>query len=588
MSSADKKSKMMLLEAAKLENEKENISKSKNMLQRKHAALKDRKSMHDLTDFSDDASYKRLRKKLIMYQDQIDLLENQNKVLQRKLMKRDRFANDYNENSESDRKNTKYLISDLRSKVIELQNRNKLLTKLIKRHKNVGDAYNSISDLKMAKKLITKLIINNDELTARINVLETQLKRLKDLGNEYNTRLYKEFDDEEEEDGDGDKDGDGGDTKEIKRMDFNFESMDGGEMNQIYESMKSKIAELQLQNESMEQQLQSTENELLQFESYANEWDAKHRSTEHRSKALYAKLNVSNEKLQNKLDAVYTKLEKEKAAALTWQNTIEDKLANGGDDDDDANDEKLILINQLREENKKLKTELGFMDEGDIKGHKAIAMDINEQFGTGLFNNLQYILMDADLNNDEMLKLKIKDKNDELYNVVLIKANGAHDDDDNDNEANEIRMDDILKPITFEQKNMVNRMEDIIKISHDSDDRIARMIQILGDIKKSKKVMVKTAHFPSTSLMSNNSSKINEFLAQDRQNKTMIKFAQTNRRNDSLESLDSLYDLSHDDAMAKFGVSTVKFENLLTFLLLLASCKQFAFYNNEFAFCSTQ
>merc|ERR1712048_1268482 len=102
--------------------------------------------------------------------------------------------------------------------------------------------------------------------------------------------------------------------------------MEGAQMSQIYESMKSKISELMLKNETMEEQLQTAENELLQFESYANEWDIKHRSTEQWSKALYAKLNVSNEKLQTKLDAVYTKLEAEKAAALTWQNTIEDGL----------------------------------------------------------------------------------------------------------------------------------------------------------------------------------------------------------------------------------------------------------------------
>merc|ERR1712228_1117265 len=145
-------------------------------------------------------------------------------------------------------------------------------------------------------------------------------------------------------------------NKEEEKKDFDFESM------------KSKIAELLLQSESMEQQLQSTENDLLQFESLANEWDFKHRSTDtQRSKALYAKLNVSNDKLQNELDSVYTKLEKAKAAALTWQNTIEDRLGNDNND----NDEKLILINQLKEENKKLTIELGFNNKADIKGHKA-------------------------------------------------------------------------------------------------------------------------------------------------------------------------------------------------------------------------
>merc|ERR1719242_1171899 len=79
------------------------------------------------------------------------------------------------------------------------------------------------------------------------------------------------------------------------------------------------------------------------------------------------------------------------------------------------------------------------------------------------------------------------------------------------------------------------------------------MIQMLVLIKNSKKIANKE-HFPSISLASNN-SKIHQFLAQNRQNKTLIKFAATNRRNDSLESLDSLYDLSHEDAMAKFGVS---------------------------------
>ena len=104
-------------------------------------------------------------------------------------------------------------------------------------------------------------------------------------------------------------------------------------------------------------------------------------------------------------------MEREKAAATTWRNTIEDKILRNDDGDGHdvaSNEEKRMLIRQLKEENKALQTQIEFMNKEDIKTHKAIAMDISEQFGSGLFSNLQYILMDADLSDDNELRFKIK------------------------------------------------------------------------------------------------------------------------------------------------------------------------------------
>ena len=97
-------------------------------------------------------------------------------MLHRKLNKRDKLANDYADDlsmqngNDLSRRNTKYLISTLRAKVLDYQNKNKLLLKLIKRHKAVKDAYHSVSDLKTAKKLVSKLVIENDELSNRVKV----------------------------------------------------------------------------------------------------------------------------------------------------------------------------------------------------------------------------------------------------------------------------------------------------------------------------------------------------------------------------------------------------------------------------------
>lgn len=545
MATTEKKSKMVLLEAKNLENEKEKVENQKNVLAQKKLHQKHSSSnVHSL--IFEQREYRELKKKVTMYQDQIDSLENQNKILQRKILKHEKLARDYAEDldlkNNVNLENQKYLISALRSKVIELQNRNKLLTKLIKRHKNVVEAHDAIRDLKSAKKIISKLVIENDEYIKRINILSNNLKRYKELARKYQVKLYKMYDDEENE------------NEEEK--DFDFDGMKGDEINEIYESMTAKIAELMLQIESLNEELSSAQSELLQFESYANEWDIKHSSDTDRSRALYSKLMSKNDKLQNKLDVTYNKLEKEKAAKLTWQDTV---LGHS------QNDKYMLLIDQLKEENKKLKTELGFNNKEDVKGHKAIAMDINEQFGTGLFNNLQYILMDADLNNDDMLKLKIKDKNDAIYNVVLIK-DGANSSD------KKTEMDQILKPIASEQKHMVKELEDIHSTINQYDDRIQRIVDILGHIKNSRNVLKwkefneSKANKPAFDLVVSELRQINlpssptkatKKYSSDRHQKTMRKFAANsnmarNRRTESLESLDSVYDLSHDDGLAQF------------------------------------
>lgn len=592
--SSTKKSKMELLKAAQLENEKENLEKSKNILQHKQGLLSAHQSRISTANISslnvlEVKEFRDLKKKVIMYQDQIDSLENQNKILQRKLKKRDKFANDYAEdlsnNGTLNNGNTKYLISTLRSKVIELQNKNKLLTKLIKRHKNVNDAYGSIKDLKNAKKLITKLVIQNEELSKRCNVLQTKLQRQKDIAAKYQTKLFKVYDDDDDEDDDEEEQKE----EERQKHTFNLETMEMEEINALYDSMKEKIAELTLKTEELEESLQDKETEILQYESYANEWDIKHRLGEDRDKALYGKLRLENEKLQNKIDVIYEKLEKEKAAALTWQNTIEDKLLQS-ENIEVGDDEKVLLINQLKEENKALKTELGFNDDENVKGHKAIAMDMNEQFGTGLFNNLQYILMDADLQNDDMLKLKIKDKNDQLYNVVLIKVKEDENTESKEDGDAEKNMDHLLKPIMFEQKNMVNNMENINSMINDYDDRISRIVSMLGHIKNSRKLLkwnaidneakrnkprfdlvvselreinVDSPSSPSTI----NKHKVtflsptNSMTSEDRHKKTMRKFMKNRStgnlryRTESMESLDSVYNLSYEDSITQYGMS---------------------------------
>jgi len=119
-------------------------------------------------------------------------------------------------------------------------------------------------------------VIENDEYIKRINILSNNLKRYKELARKYQVKLYKMYDDEENE------------NEEEK--DFDFDGMKGDEINEIYESMTAKIAELMLQIESLNEELSSAQSELLQFESYANEWDIKHSSDTDRSRALYSKL----------------------------------------------------------------------------------------------------------------------------------------------------------------------------------------------------------------------------------------------------------------------------------------------------------
>ena len=582
--SEQKKSKLQLLEANKLADEKDRVEKSKNILQHKKGLLSAQSgrisaaNLSALNVLEQKREFKDMKKKVIMYQDQIEKLENQNKILQRKIKKRDKFANDFAQdmnfgNKSGNNMNTKYLISTLRSKVIELQNKNKLLTKLIKRNKNINDAYNSVSDLKTAKKIITKLVIQNDELNKRINVLNVKIQRMKDLGDKYKTKLYKIYDDDDDDDDD-----------EEKELEFNLETMEISELNSLYDSMKQKISELLLKTEDLETKLLDKETELLQFESYANEWDIKQRLGQDRDKALYGKLRIENEKLQNKLDLVFQNLEKEKAAALTWQNTIEDKLLQS-DNIQVGDDEKLLLINQLKEENKKLQTKLSFNNDKDIKSHKSIAMDINEQFGSALLNNLQYILMDANLNNDDILKLKIKDKNDKLYNVVLIKQN----DDEKSGK------DDIIKPIVSEERNMVNKMENIQTMINKYDERMQRIISMLGHIKNSRKLLkwnaidkqakgqkgqfdlvvselreinVDTApQSPASpsSIINQQQKKITwlsptNSLKNERHQRTLRKFVKNrsggrSNRAESMESLDSVYDLSYEDNLARYGMS---------------------------------
>ena len=299
--STEKKSKMQLIESQKLEQEKEELASQKHVFRSKLSKHESRVSMHSSVNSAhllDQREYKELKKKVIMYQDQIDSLENQNKILKRKLIKRDKFANDFAQdmklNKGNNNQNTKYLISTLRAKVIELQNKNKLLSKLIKRHKNVNDAYNNVRDL-----------------------------------------------------------------KDNKTAEFQFESMETEQISSLYQSMKQKISELLLKTEELEETLQDKESEILKFESYANEWDIKHKLGEDRDKALYGKLRMENETLQQKLDVVYQQLEQEKATAATWQHTIEDKL-NQSDNIQVGQDEKMLLINQLKQENKKLETQLEF------------------------------------------------------------------------------------------------------------------------------------------------------------------------------------------------------------------------------------
>ena len=127
-------------------------------------------------------------------------------------------------------------------------------------------------------------------------MLSAKLSRLKDLGDKYATKLFKEYDDDEE---------DGGDEKEENERDFDFEQMESEEVQALYDSMKEKIAELMEAAERNEERLQDKETEIAKYESYANEWDIHHRLGEDRGRALFGKLRIQNERLQNKLDLVF-------------------------------------------------------------------------------------------------------------------------------------------------------------------------------------------------------------------------------------------------------------------------------------------
>jgi len=282
---------------------------------------------------------------------------------------------------------------------------------------------------------------------------------------------------------------------------------------------------------------------------------------------------------------LYQRLEKERAVAATWQNTIEDRLLIS-ESISVGEDEKLLLINQLKQENKTLKARLGFNNEEDIKQHKAHAMDINEQFGTGLFNNLQFILMDADLNNDDILKLKIKDKNDELFNVVLVKASAEKKEEEQEQKQDAANLDDIVKPIQVQQKNVMNRLQDINSVIDNYDDRILRILSMLQHIKNSRKLLewnaiqseakgqkgqfdlvvseLREINVESVSSPSAVRSKHITFQTpvDQRQQRTMRKFMNKptvnlagRNRTESMESLDSVFDLSHDDSLSRFGHS---------------------------------
>ena len=116
------------------------------------------------------------------------------------------------------------------------------------------------------------------------------------MGDKYATKLFKEYDDDEE---------DGGDEKEENERDFDFEQMESEEVQALYDSMKEKIAELMEAAERNEERLQDKETEIAKYESYANEWDIHHRLGEDRGRALFGKLRIQNERLQNKLDLVF-------------------------------------------------------------------------------------------------------------------------------------------------------------------------------------------------------------------------------------------------------------------------------------------
>ena len=133
-------------------------------------------------------------------------------------------------------------------------------------------------------------------------VLTSKLSRLKDLGDKYATKLFKEYDDDDDDDEDGD------DEKEENDKEFDFERMETEEVQTLYESMKEKIAELMLKVERTEEKLQDKETEIAKYESFANEWDINHRLGEDRGRALFGKLRIQNEKLQNKLDQVFCTL----------------------------------------------------------------------------------------------------------------------------------------------------------------------------------------------------------------------------------------------------------------------------------------
>ena len=77
-------------------------------------------------------------------------------------------------NTDSD-KQSKFLISTLRTKVLELQNKNKLLEKLLKKYKNTNDAYRTVKSLASARKVLAKLQIQNDNYKKELENLRKEI-----------------------------------------------------------------------------------------------------------------------------------------------------------------------------------------------------------------------------------------------------------------------------------------------------------------------------------------------------------------------------------------------------------------------------
>jgi hypothetical protein len=221
---------------------------------------------------------------------------------------------------------------------------------------------------------------------------------------DFETKIKDIEEDEDEDLSNGDTDDD--DSDDEYNEEFSVEKLSTEEVSQLYESMKETIADLTQQNEILEQSNIKNESEILNYESYANEWDAQNRLGEDRSRVLFAKLRLDNEALQAQLDTAYQEIQIEKAKAVTWQNTIENKLL-----DDENTDiahmiigetEVHILISQFKQDLLRSQTQLAMERELKLSNkHKQIEVELREQFGPGLLNTLEYLLQDADLHNVE-------------------------------------------------------------------------------------------------------------------------------------------------------------------------------------------